>query len=219
MERVQSNQPETTTAISAKTPVKAYEPTAAERETILAYIARQKRAPGIKVDDAKKGSATISIDHPDQATGALLLAAAIGDRDGQFMPSLLSGLCNATANKGKVDQAQFNLALSVVKGIEPRDPLEAMLAAQMAVTHNAILTFARKLNNVETIPQQDSAERALNKLARTHTMQLEALKRYRSGGEQTVRVEHVTVNEGGQAIVGNVTAGGRGEPRKSETSP
>jgi hypothetical protein len=33
---------------------------------------------------------------------------------------------------------------------------------------------------------------------------MEALKRYRSGGEQKVTVHHVSVNEGGQAIVGNV---------------
>jgi len=32
-------------------------------------------------------------------------------------------------------------------------------------------------------------------------------ERLASGGEQTVRVEHVTVNEGGQAIVGNVSRG------------
>ena len=34
---------------------------------------------------------------------------------------------------------------------------------------------------------------------------MEALKRYRSEGQQTVRVERVTVSEGGQAIVGAVT--------------
>jgi hypothetical protein len=33
-----------------------------------------------------------------------------------------------------------------------------------------------------------------------------------------MRVEHVTVNEGGQAIVGNVTTGGRG-PRKKRDQP
>ena len=33
--------------------------------------------------------------------------------------------------------------------------------------------------------------------ARTFAAQVEALKRYRSSGEQTTRVEHVTVNEGG----------------------
>src|SRR6266567_6590651 len=95
--------------------------------------------------------------------------------------------------------------LSVVKGVEPADQVEAMLAAQMAVVHMATMTFARRLNHVENIPQQDSAERAFNKLARTFATQVEALKRYRTGGEQRVTVEHVHVHSGGQAIVGNVS--------------
>src|SRR5262245_21528114 len=33
---------------------------------------------------------------------------------------------------------------------------------------------------------------------------IEALKRYRSGAEQKVTLQHVSVAEGGQAIVGNV---------------
>ena len=108
--------------------------------------------------------------------------------------------------------------LSVVKGIEPRDQVEAMLAAQMAATHNATMTFARRLNHVENIPQQDSAERAFNKLARTFATQVEALKRYRGVGDQTMRVGQVTVSEGGQAIVGNVAGGGRGASEK-KTEP
>lgn len=109
--------------------------------------------------------------------------------------------------------------LALVKGVEPKDQVEAMLAAQMAAVHNATMTFARRLNRAENVPQQDSAERAFNKLARTFALQVEALKRYRSGGEQTVRVEHVTVNEGGQAIVGNVTHRGRGAPQNAEPTP
>ena len=57
----------------------------------------------------------------------------------------------------------------------------------------------------KTIPQQDSAERAFNKLTRTFAMQMEALKRYRAGAEQKVTLQHVSVAEGGQAIIGNVT--------------
>jgi hypothetical protein len=57
--------------------------------------------------------------------------------------------------------------LSVIKGIEPRDQIEAMLAAQMAAVHMASMTFARRLAHVETIPQQDSASNAFNKFART----------------------------------------------------
>jgi hypothetical protein len=35
-------------------------------------------------------------------------------------------------------------------------------------------------------------------------MEMAALKRYRTGGEQKVAVQHVSANDGGQAIVGNV---------------
>src|SRR5204863_8773989 len=107
---------------------------------------------------------------------------------------------------------------------EPRDEIEAMLAAQMAAVHSATMTFTRRLAHVENIPQQDSAARAFNTLARTFTAQMEALKRYRTGGEQKVTVQHVTVNEGGQAVVGNVShrpgglsRGLRGSCRKENT--
>ena len=128
-------------------------------------------------------------------------------------PILLRTFCHSLprlATRGqKVDEVALNFMVSVIKGLEPRDQLEAMLAAQMAAVHSLTMTFARRLNNVDNIPQQDSAERAFNKLARTFAAQVETLKRYRSNGEQKVTVEHVTVNDGGKAIVGNVTHGGR----------
>src|SRR5215207_2796620 len=74
------------------------------------------------------------------------------------------------------------------------------------------------LAQVDNIAQQDSAERAFNKLTRTFTTQVEALKRYRTGGEQRVTVQHVNVNEGGQAIVGNVSGGGGVPQKKVETT-
>ena len=95
--------------------------------------------------------------------------------------------------------------LAMVRGIGPKDEIEAMMAAQMAAVHMTTMTFARRLAHVDNILQQDSAERAFNKLTRTFAVQVEALKRYRTGGEQKVTVQHVTVNEGGQAIVGSVS--------------
>jgi hypothetical protein len=35
------------------------------------------------------------------------------------------------------------------------------------------------------------------------------LKKYHSGGEQRITVQHVTVNDGGQALVGNINTGGK----------
>ena len=152
----------------------------------------------------------IAVDHREPALGQALLMEAIGTTEPDFLDGLLGQLANAGTKGRVVDEHGLNFMLAVVKGVEPKDQLEAMLAAQMVAVHNAIMTFARRLNHVENIPQQDSAVCAFNKLTRTFAVQLEALKRYRTGGEQRVTVERVTVNEGGQAIVGSVTHGGRG---------
>ena len=66
-----------------------------------------------------------------------------------------AGLAKLGSHKRQIDQDASNFALSVIRGIEPRDQLEAMLAAQMAAVHMATMMFARRLNHVETIPQQD----------------------------------------------------------------
>jgi hypothetical protein len=48
---------------------------------------------------------------------------------------------------------------------------------------------------------------------------MEALKRYRTGGEQKVTVQHVSVSEGGQAIVGNVTQASREKAPDKTAAP
>jgi hypothetical protein len=134
-----------------------------------------------------------------------LLAQALGTNDLAFVYGLLHQLANAGSTGTDINEAGVNFMLSVINGVGPKDQVEAMLAAQMAAVHMATMTFARRLAGVENIVQQDSAARAFNKLAGTFATQMEALKRYRTGGEQKMTVQHVTVSEGGQAIVGNVT--------------
>lgn len=204
-----------------KAVTKPYEPTPRERGALETYLARREEtppAPRMKVLQ-KGGLPQISPDHPEPALGHVLLMEALGARDADFLDGLLSQLVNAGTQGPKADERGLNFMLSVVKGVEPKDQVEAMLAAQMAAVHMATMSFARRLAHVDNIPQQDSAERAFNKLARTFAAQVEALKRYRTGGEQKVTVEHVTVNEGGQAVVGNVTHGGRGSSENKGSSP
>lgn len=104
----------------------------------------------------------------------------------------------------RIDTDASNFALGFVDSMAPKDAAEALLMTQMAAIHQATMMMARRLNHVENVRQQDAAERALNKLARTYAAQLESLKRYRSKGQQLVRVERVNVESGGQAIVGPV---------------
>ena len=111
----------------------------------------------------------------------------------------------------RIDAAASGFALGFVDSMAPRDAAETLLLAQMAAIHQATMMMARRLNHVENLRQQDAAERALNKLARTYAAQVEALKRYRSKGQQVVRVERVNVESGGQAVVGHVQHGGRAD--------
>ena len=109
------------------------------------------------------------------------------------------------------DVKSLNHNLAIIHGIAPQDAIEALLATQMAAVHDATIRHAALMKSVKRIDQLVIQERTVNKLARTFAAQIEALRKHRTGGEQTMRIEHVTVNEGGQAIVGNVTqAGGKG---------
>ena len=199
----------------------SYEPTPEEQVVVEANAARKKElpvAPRMKVSE-KGGVAQIEPDHPDFAVGYILLMEALGTTELDFLNGLLGQLASAGSRGKSVDESGLNFMLSVVKGIEPKDQVETMLAAQMAAVHMATMTSARLLNHVENIAQLDSNERAFNKLARTFAAQVEALRRHRTGGEQKVTVEHVTVNEGGQAIVGNVSHGGRGARKNRRSTP
>src|SRR5204863_5411189 len=147
---------------------------------------REQQRLQVRARASMKGDAvSLQPDHADAAFGHLLLMDALGTTQPDFSNGLLTQLANAAAKGPIVDERQLNFMLAMVTGIEPRDQLEAMLAAQMAAVHNATMTFARRLNHVDNIPQQDSVERAFNKLERTIAYQLEALKRYRSTGKQT----------------------------------
>jgi len=126
----------------------------------------------------------------------------------KFLDAMVNG-CGNVSGRGEVLSEEKNYSLAIVSEIAPRDGLEAMLAVQMSAVHLAMIRHSRFLAGVENIPQLDVQEKVFNKLARTFTIQMEALRKHRHGGEQKVTVKHVTVNEGGKAIVGDV-----GVPKK-----
>jgi len=188
-------------------PAKQYTPTKKEELAVDTIVERRKaRTCGADMRLTPDGDATVlDFDHEDQDTAHALAMYEIGTADIRFFRGLLEQIASLGAPGSRRSERTSNFALGVIASIEPRDEVEAMLALQMATVHQATMVMARRLTHCETIPQQDSAERALNKLARTYTNQAETLKRYRSNGKQVVRVERVEVNEGGQAVVGDVS--------------
>lgn len=109
---------------------------------------------------------------------------------------------------GSSDERGF--MLSAVAEIRPRDTFERMLAVQMASTHVAMIRSGQWLANSDRVDQVQAHYNGYTKLARAYVSQMEALRKHRTGGRQTVTVQHVNVEDGGQAIVGNVGDRGAG---------
>lgn len=127
---------------------------------------------------------------------------ALGLTNRGELKSVFKTLVRQATTKGITDAKQFYSMLSYVCSIQPRDPLEAMLAVHMAIINEA---FSDQLEDLTTAPnsmQFDSVSNALNKLTRTFTEQMSALKKHRSGGPQRIIVERLEVRDGGRAIVG-----------------
>lgn len=106
------------------------------------------------------------------------------------------------------------VAFTQITDLEPQTPLEAMLISQMVAVNTSIGTMMnRAMLHNQTFEAKQVNINLATKLQRTFLQQIEALQKLKGKGQQTVRVEHVTVNAGGQAIVGNVehTTGGRGK--------
>ena len=118
-----------------------------------------------------------------------------------------SALNLAHADK-KTQDVLVQSAMTALQGIAPRDEMEGMLAAQMVACHHAAMEcYRRAMLENQTFEGRQMALNLAGKLSRTYTNMLEALNRKRGKRQQKVTVRHVHVNEGGQAIVGNVSAG------------
>jgi len=118
-------------------------------------------------------------------------------------------------------QPNFNvvaLAIDAAESIQAGNSLEKMLAHQMAVAHEASMRLMDRALSYEAggraMREGDSVEacRLANAAARLMSAfqdGLLTLQKLRTGGNQTVTVQHVNVAAGAQAVIGNVRAGGK----------
>ena len=108
-------------------------------------------------------------------------------------------------------------AYDTLKGIAPRSELEGMLAAQMIGAYNASMEcLKRAMNPNKTFEGRDQNLKHAAKLMSIYERQLAALDKHRGKGQQRITVEHVTVEAGGQAIVGNVRQDGGKQHQRTE---
>lgn len=191
-----------------------------QKARIVNFVERSDNGP-LKFKKVKGVSSkpTMEIQEADGILAVVKMLDAFGTPDSQLQNFLLNQAvqtfrgCVASEGFDYERMAEFcNNAMAILNGIHPRDEIEGMLAVQMVGVHNlAMETLKRAMITDQTFEGKQANINEATKMLRTFIAQMEALKKYRSGGHQKVTVEHVHVNEGGQAIVGNVSQGGRGE--------
>ncbi|UIN35148.1 hypothetical protein [Methylobacterium oryzae] len=172
------------------------------------------RSEPLAFADQPEGTNKLSISgkHSDRAGHVLHLLDTFGTASAEFAQNSVGQVAAVMRSRGEArpDDTSLNAGIGAVSGIAPENEIEAMLAVQMVGTHAVAMEMLTKAKLASTTDQLERYGALATKLLRTYTTQIDALSKLRRKGEQTVRVEHVHVYEGGQAIVGNVTQGGRG---------
>lgn len=116
------------------------------------------------------------------------------------------------------------LAVDAADSINADNSMEKMLAHQMALAHEMVMKIGNaamgevwkiqvQTNNGSPLTPGAATElqRLTNSVARlmgAYQAGMLTLQRIKTGGNQVVTVQHVNVSDGGQAVIGNVQAGG-----------
>lgn len=132
----------------------------------------------------------------------------------QALASLWTGNSDAEAL-----EKQYQAAIAAMIAVKPTDEVEGALGAQLVAVHAAAMEcYRRAMLSEQTSYGRDNNLKHGVKLSRVYAELMQALDKHRGKGQQRVTVEHIHVNEGGQAIVGAVTTGG-GVANRIEDQP
>jgi hypothetical protein len=157
-------------------------------------VTKPRKPP--KIVFTEERGATITLDNKEQ------LQELYGTKTYEAANAILLSAVNSFGENA----SQFlDLMPAMAVEMEPRDAVEAMLVTQMAATHVAMTTMSLKLHHATSFQMREAFERSMTRLSRSFLAQMDQLKKYRARAQQVVRVERVEVNDGGQAIVGDVS--------------
>jgi hypothetical protein len=175
-----------------------------------ARMTGQHRLPPVRVKVFRADGKITRVHPPDgeSANWWRRLNKALGTTSSDFVNASLFQIQSACRSPwGGISELAINAALAMIEAAAPKDEVEGALAVQMACTHAAAMAVLAKLDVAFATEQRVAAfGSAAARLMRAYATQVEVFRRLRHGGQQFVRVEHVHVNDGGQAVIGNVKA-------------
>ena len=162
-------------------------------------------------------SVTVAPDKDGKAENvAETLKSIIGVKDTELACQILNaGILALKSTCSEKDG--YNIVLQTMHDLQPRDAVEARFAVQATALFSHGMSDLRKAETAEMICHADHYSNRAIKLLRLHNETIEALNRYRRGGEQKVTVTHAVITE--NAIVNNFNGVGGGNTKTEGGSP
>jgi|SaaInlV_120m_DNA_3_1039746.scaffolds.fasta_scaffold00966_3 hypothetical protein len=190
------------TRAEEETKLKALE----EPKTTCPVLPRDKRQPPT-VSEGTAGDVRIETDHricgvESQSVENLLLSQAMHS-DGRAISA--------------TPAARIQPVVALMDSIDPMNAIEGMMAAQMIALHNMAMDCSRRAAaSSQSLAGRDMNLRHATKLMNAFTNAATALDKHRGKGQQKITVEHqhVQVESGAQAIIGDVNLEGRVKKEK-----
>jgi hypothetical protein len=129
----------------------------------------------------------------------------LGTTSSDFVNATLVQIQNASRlPTGGICEMSVNAVLAFIEAAEPRNEMEAALAIQMACTHAVAMAVLSRAGGAYGGTRHVAIMAAASaRLLRAFAIQVEAMRRLRSGGTQVIRVERIEVSAA-QAIIGNI---------------
>jgi hypothetical protein len=126
-------------------------------------------------------------------------------------------MVNVIASEHRVDLAASvgsgvaESAVDAAQSAQAENSLEKMLCHQMAAAHRAAMKLTAWSLNASLPPVEVARlSNAAARMMQVYQEGLLTLQKLRTGGKQTVVVQHVQVSEGGQAVIAGSVASGQG---------
>ena len=127
-------------------------------------------------------------------------------------PNMISVEASEQRMEAALDVGVLQAALDAAVSAQAKNSIETMLCHQLAGAHFMAMKLLAAASNPRLLPvEQARLTNAAARMMQVYQEGLVALQRFRTGGKQTVIVQHVQVGNGGQAVVaGKLGRGSRG---------
>lgn len=170
-------------------------------------------------------AASLKVNAHERLKGKEIQRVAGGEVSSKFLDTIDNpGWTNTNASHDRMSLASqagcFDMAVDAAETVGAQNSLEKMLAHQLAACHHAGMKLMSQVGDCSSQlgaggDADVRLQRVVNsatKLMTTFQQGMVSIQRMRTGGKQSMTVEHVHVHEGGQAVVGNLNQSQGGLP-------